>query len=179
MPDRLILVRHGPAATRDPRKWPEDGDRPLRPAGRKELKEASKGLALLLDQKGMLGSSPYARAWETAAILNSEWKVPKEIVPWTELLPEGHAEEIFERMDDGPLHGDLVLVGHEPLLSQFVGYCVFGERFSAVRFSKGGAVALEFPKGLRPGAGRMLWYLTRRQLMRLGRAGKRGIEEDE
>ena len=179
MPDRIILVRHAPAETKDSSRWHDDGDRPRRPSGRKEFKAASRGLALLLDKQGSLGSSPFIRAWETAEMVQCAWEVPKKVAPWTELLPEGHAEDIFESIEDGPIRGDLVLVGHEPLLSQFVGYCLFEERFPAVKFSKGGAVAIDFPKGLRPGSGRILWSLTRRQLARLGKGGKKAIREDE
>ncbi|HYB77229.1 MAG TPA: hypothetical protein VEE83_00915, partial [Thermoplasmata archaeon] len=58
----------------------------------------------------------------------------------------------------------VVIVGHEPTLAEFVGEALTGEGLSVVHLTKGGAVCLEFTNSVRPGAGRLVWLLTRKQL---------------
>ena len=57
-----------------------------------------------------------------------------------------------------------MIVGHEPTLAEFVGLALTGEGVSVIRLTKGGAACLEFPSAVRPGSGRLLWLLTRKQL---------------
>lgn len=55
-------------------------------------------------------------------------------------------------------------MGHEPTLSELVGMSITGDRAQAVRITKGGAACLEFPQGVKPAAGRLVWLFTRKQL---------------
>ena len=165
MPEhRWVLVRHAPAMPRDPARWPGDRDRPIRPSGKIEFEEAAAGLAPLLGNKGTLVTSPLTRARETSAIVSRWWKNGGNPRIWPELEPEVAPSALFDRARAFRGSGDLVLVGHEPLLSSFAGYCIMGEGLSVLKLSKGGAVALEFPGKVRPGAARILWALTRNQL---------------
>ena len=170
---RWVLLRHAPARSRDFATWPDDRERPLKTNGRKEFVDAARGLAELLERQGSCATSPLARARETASILGSVWTPAGRAVGWTELEPDASLEALFLRARTAKGQGDLVLVGHEPLLSRFVGYCLSGEGLSVLKFSKGGAVALDFPGPLRPGGGRLLWALTRGQLRRV--RGKRPL----
>jgi hypothetical protein len=39
-----------------------------------------------------------------------------------------------------------------------------GDGISVVRLTRGGAACLDFPGGVAPGAGRLVWLFTRKQL---------------
>lgn len=171
---RWVLLRHAPARTRDFARWPDDRARPLRPSGRKEFRQAADALARLLSEEGEVASSPMARSLETADILAKEWPPARRKETWEELSPEGSPSALFARALRSRSRGDLVLVGHEPDLSRFVGFCLTGGDLSVLRFARGGAVALDFPGEVRPGGGRLLWLLTRGQLRKLGARQAKG-----
>lgn len=58
-----------------------------------------------------------------------------------------------------------MLVGHNPTLSELVGLALVGEEIVLAQITRGGAACLEFPEALRPTGGRLLWLVTRRQLV--------------
>ena len=165
---RWVLLRHAPARSRDLVRWPDDHDRGLRPSGRREFREAAEGLGRLLDRRGRLATSSLARAVETSELLGEVWRPGRSPEVWEELRPEASLRELFDRARTCAARGDLVLVGHEPELSTFVGYCLVGQGTPVVKFARGGAVAIGFPGAVRPGGGRLLWALTRSQLRRMG-----------
>lgn len=179
-PFRVVLLRHAPAQHRDPRKWPDDTERPLRPSGRREFGVSARGLARLLQRKGAAATSPLTRAQETNAILSERWRPAKAASIWPELEPEIPASVLLDRAarSVGAAEGPLVLVGHEPQLSRFVGLATTGEAASVVRFSKGGAIALDFESAVVPGGAKIAWALTRAQLGRFAR-GKRPPEGED
>jgi phosphohistidine phosphatase len=167
-PHRLVVLRHAPAEHRDPRRWRNDDKRPLRSDGRKEFREAARALGHLLSTRGHVAVSPLTRALETAEILGEAWAPARRPVLWEELRPTASALKLLERVaaTSGP-RGDYVVVGHEPQLSRLVGLATTGEALPVVQFSKGGAVALDFPARLVPGGARIGWALTRSQLRRI------------
>lgn len=177
MERRWIILRHAPAAPRDFTRWPDDHGRPLREDGRKEFRGAAKGLCSLLEEEGQIASSPLKRAEETTSLLHREWASARSLGMWPQLRPDGSLAELFARAQGVRGRGDLVLVGHEPELSRFVGFCVTGQPTSLLKLARGGAVAIEFPQRVQPGSGRLLWVLTRTQLRKLGRRSK-GRDED-
>ena len=167
---RVILVRHAPALSRDPRRWPDDDHRPLRPEGKREFRRAARGLGRLLSPEGTVSVSPLTRALQTAELLGRAWRPAQAPSIWDELRPEVGTNTLLARLAKEPWNGERVLVGHEPQVSRFVGYATTGEGVSFVRASKGGAIALDFPERVAPAGGRIAWSLTRGQLGRLGRA---------
>lgn len=175
-PHRVVVVRHAPAEHRDPRRWRDDDQRPLRSEGREEFRAAARALAQLLSTRGRVAVSPLARALETAELLGVAWGPARRAEVWEELRPSGAAVRLLERIaaTSGP-RGDYVIVGHEPQLSRLVGLATTGEAIPVVQFSKGGAVALDFAERLVPGGARIGWALTRSQLRRFhpGRGARR------
>ncbi len=74
----LYLVRHGIAYDPDPAQWPDDKDRPLTPEGEKRFRQVARGLRELVPSVSVVLSSPWARAWRTAELLEKEahWPAP-------------------------------------------------------------------------------------------------------
>ncbi|MCI4322767.1 MAG: histidine phosphatase family protein [Thermoplasmata archaeon] len=164
----LYLVRHGPAKTRDPRKWPDDRDRPLSAEGRAQTKRAAQGVVSLAPPIDRLVSSPAERAKATAVLLQSSLPDHPAIEYWEELLPGEPAIYVLEKLSrtSRPTQ-HVVLVGHEPTMGEVVGLSLTGDAVSIVRLSRAGAAAVEFPRRIAPGAGRLLWLVDRDTLGRL------------
>jgi phosphohistidine phosphatase len=161
----LYLFRHGPAADRDPRRWPDDDLRPLSPQGMRETRQAARGFASLVGSVDRMLASPALRAWRTAEILHDELKHPPAVERCEELVPGAPAAPILaELRRDGHGPGSVAVVGHEPTLGELLGLAVTGEAVAIARLSKAGAAALEFPRTVIPGAARIEWLLTRKQL---------------
>ena len=65
---QLYIVRHGMAIDREEPKCPPDPERYLTEEGMEKTKGVAKGLAALGATPGLLVSSPYTRAVQTAEI---------------------------------------------------------------------------------------------------------------
>jgi len=162
---RVIAVRHGPAEVRDPARWPDDDQRPLTRKGEGETRRAARGLANVVRSADRLATSAADRALRTAELIHGELAKTPAPETWEELAPGNLSTPIFDRIrKSARSHETVLLVGHEPTLAEFVGEALTGEGLSVVRLTKGGAVCLEFSNSVRPGAGRLVWLLTRKQL---------------
>ncbi len=163
---RVVVVRHGPAELRDPVRWPDDDRRPLTPKGLRETRRAARGIAHLLAPGAHIATSAADRALRTAeAVRDALGGTRRRVETWPELGTGQLAEPIFHRLRAAFRPGwEFVLVGHEPTLAEFVGLALTGDGLPVARLGKGGAACLEFPAALRPGAARLLWLLTRKQL---------------
>ncbi|MFZ0830153.1 MAG: phosphohistidine phosphatase SixA [Thermoplasmata archaeon] len=164
----IVIVRHGPAADRDPSRWPDDQRRPLTPDGMRSTRRAAKGLASLRPTVDKVITSPATRAYATAEIFRKVLDVEAELETWEELEPDGAPGPILERLQRLSRKRGILVVGHEPTLGELLGLSVTGESVAIARFSKAGAAQITFPEEPRPGAAEIGWVLTRKQLERLG-----------
>ncbi len=166
----VILFRHGPAEARDPRRWPNDSDRPLARDGLAETRKAARGIALLEPRVRTVISSPAERARATAEIARKELGVDRALVLWPELGPDATASPILARLSSATRSaGFAMLVGHEPTLGELVGLCVSGDAISVARLGRAGAARIDFPQAPLPGGGVLEWLLTRKQLSQVAR----------
>jgi phosphohistidine phosphatase len=166
---RIVVLRHGPAETRDPARWPDDELRPLSRKGTDQTRRVARGLAGMVDRVTCLASSPAIRAIRTAELLGRALDPPRRPTPWPELDVGRPAASIFPRLRQ-EIRRDrtVVLVGHEPALAEFVGLALTGEVVALARLTKGGAACIEFARTVRPGSAHLQWLLTRRQLAAAG-----------
>jgi phosphohistidine phosphatase len=162
---RVVVVRHGPAEERDPVRWPNDARRPLTNKGRAQTRRAARGIAHVAQPDARVVSSAAERAVATAELVRSELEKPPKLETWPELAPGNLPAPIFDRLRRSARPGqEVVLVGHEPTLAEFIGLALIGDDVSVVHLTKGGAACLEFPASLKPGSARLVWLLTRKQL---------------
>lgn len=165
---KLLVVRHGPAG--NPEEWEAEGRddrlRPLTPKGKKEVRRAAAGLVRLVPALDLLATSPWARAAQTAEIIGKEYGC--EIIEVEELTSDHKPEDLAPWLQSQVQRGAVGLVGHEPHLSQLVGYLLSGKSTSFVDLKKGGACLLETPDSTKPGSAALEWLLTDRELRRLG-----------
>jgi len=165
---RLLLIRHAIAEEREDfaRTGKDDRLRPLTDEGRKKMKQAARGLRALVPEIDLLATSPLTRAAQTGAILDTVYG-GLDVVEIEELAPETTPEELLRWLRKQK--ADVVAaVGHEPSLSQILGWLLTGTDRRLFAFRKGGACLLEFgedePAG---GTATLLWALTPAQLRTL------------
>ena len=160
---RAYLIRHGPALPSDPRRWPEDADRPLSPDGVRKTRAAARAFARAVGPPPRLASSPARRAWSTARIWEEETGAPAKPERWDELGLGGSAREAFRRLErSAEASGDIALVGHAPSLLEVLGIALTGEPTPLAHLSRAGCAAIEFPRKVAPGTGRLEWLVTRK-----------------
>jgi phosphohistidine phosphatase SixA len=130
-----------------------------------QTRRAAKGIACLAAPVDRIATSAAARAVRTAELVKKSLKTPIRMEQWEELAAGRLAGPIFDRLRRSVRTGqEIVLVGHEPTIAEFVGMALAGDGVPLVRFAKGGAACVEFPASVGPGAGRLVWLLTRKQL---------------
>lgn len=162
---RVVLVRHGPAERRDAARWPNDDRRPLTRKGKAQTRRAAQGLARLTSPVSKMASSAADRAFETAELLADALTSRPDLETWPELAPGNFPQPIFSRLRRAARPGqELLLVGHEPTIAEFLGMALPAKEPTELHLTKGGAACLEFPNGIRPGAGRLVWLYTRKEL---------------
>jgi len=139
---KIFVVRHAIAEDRIAffKKNKKDDLRPLTSKGKKEFKEVSKKLVKLCSKVDVYFASPLMRALQTAEILEKRYKKKFKVVD--ELRPDrGHADllSFLKRQKKN----SVMIVGHEPFLSEFIGFCVTGRSQSLVDLKKGGLTILD------------------------------------
>jgi len=159
----LLIVRHAPAEDLAPGG---DRARALTAEGRAEMALAAAGLARLIDPPELIATSPLLRALQTADLLADRFPGARRAI-LTELAP-GFDRDLLASWIDAEPARRLVLVGHEPDLSELVGWLIAGAAAARVRMRKGAAVALALQGAAGPRAAELEWSLTRGALRRLG-----------
>ena len=175
----VVLFRHGPAGRSDPKRWPDDRDRPLTPKGERRTRQAARGLAHAIAQakpsRTEVWTSPLVRARQTArraadTVLAGSNTEPL-VVP--ALAPGGSTRSLLERLsavaaevkDDKLV---VVVVGHEPDLGVLAGDLILGGS-GALPLKKAGACAVSFDGAPRRHNGTLEWFLPPRLLRALAR----------
>jgi phosphohistidine phosphatase len=157
----VVLVRHAIAEERRPGL--RDAARRLTPEGRDKLERAARGLKRLGVVPDRILTSPLVRAAETAEVL-AEVLAPAVKPETCGPLAPGHTpQEVGEALPEGAR--TVVLVGHEPDLSELASWLLTGSRDGMrLPFRKAGAAAIE----LEGAEGTLRWMLAPKQLRALG-----------
>ena len=161
----LFILRHGVAVPRGSSEYPNDSDRPLTPKGARGMRKIARGMRamdLLFDH---VISSPFVRARQTAEIAVGKLQ-PDFSIEYTEhLQPDGDREQFITASLTRCGQEDRVLVvGHEPYLSELISFLVCGDDSLGMNFKKGGLCKLSIPS-LRVGKCATLeWLLTPKQI---------------
>ncbi len=147
---RLILVRHAKAYERDSTAWSDDSQRPLTEKGAKVFRRLAKRMRRESWSVDRVESSAFARAWQTAEILNDAADWPQPIR--NELLEGECGSASLERLVcalQAHRGSDaLAWVGHEPMLSELIARLVVGDSQARIVSMRKGAVVcldLQFP----------------------------------
>jgi phosphohistidine phosphatase len=160
---QLLIVRHAIAFERNTRRWPDDAERPLSPAGMARARKAATGLRRLTPEPLRLLASPLVRAQQTADILTrfAGWPTAE---PCALLLPQAAAEGLLALLGRAR-EERIALVGHQPNLGRLIGACLPGHGTArAFALKKMGVALVSFPHAARAGGGTLVCLLPPKTL---------------
>lgn len=164
----LVLVRHAIAEERGP-AWPDDDARPLTREGARKWKRAAQGLAATLPPVDLLFTSPLVRAVQTAEVLARALSPSPKLQLLDALQPGARPAATIAALKGKSAKGTVVLVGHEPSLSELASTLLHLQ--GPLEFRKGGALALVTTGLGARGPARLEWFLPPRVLRGLASHG--------
>lgn len=163
----LYVMRHGPAVERGSAGYAEDAKRPLSPQGRRKVQQNAAGLMRLGFDPDWIVSSPLVRAAQTARLVAESLggNVPLDFAD--SLRPGGSPEALVAFLAKHPHRTRVLVVGHEPDLSEMAGRLIGAGRRSRLAFKKGGCCLITFDLFPPKSPGTLAWWLTPRILRKL------------
>jgi phosphohistidine phosphatase len=117
-------------------------------------------------------TSPYVRARDTAKIVADALGIDGKITECPHLVPGSDPAEIFRYLAEWKRSRVTLFVGHEPHLGSLASVFVAGRTGFPLEFRKGGLARFDFDEEPAPGGGRLVWWLTPKQLRLLGENGR-------
>jgi phosphohistidine phosphatase len=162
----VYLFRHGEAFQIGEQGIKRDAERPLTLKGRKVTEEVCKGLENLGVKVDAVWYSPLVRARETAEILIEMFGV-KKTEEKAGLADSDEEEDLFQELGKVHPNSELVLVGHQPMLGEWVSRLLAGTPCGQVDLGKSGVACMELMAGHHPPRGTLLWLMTAKQLRKL------------
>lgn len=164
----LYLLRH--AIAEEAAENQPDSERALTEKGRRKLQGVLSGLQTLELRVDYIFSSPYLRAHQTAELAASAFGLPPErLVETGHLSPLGFADLLIEKINrEYPGAENILLVGHEPSLSQLISILLGGEPGLPITMKKAGVCKLSTDRLSHNRCARLEWLLTPAQLIKIG-----------
>lgn len=162
---KIFILRHGIAVDHGTPGYERDSERPLTPEGRRKTRLIAKSLASLGVNPDVILTSPLIRAHQTAEIVATVLSLKKQMRFCDHLASGGDASRVIA--DINKLRGaeSVMLVGHEPDLSELAALLVTGSADGAdIELKKGGLCVLE-ADSLRAGKCATLLWLAPPKLL--------------
>lgn len=159
----VLVIRHAKAEELEEARLAgrDERQRQLTVEGRRKMREGARGLRKLVHEIDLIASSPLARARQTAELVSEEFPEARR-TQHSGLSPGVYHSELLRWVSRQK--GTVALVGHEPDLSQWIGYVTTGEPRSLVVMKKGAVCCLEMPDTPVAGEARVAWHMTVKQL---------------
>jgi phosphohistidine phosphatase len=162
----LYLVRHGVAEA--PAANVGDEERRLTPGGVRKMQRAALGLKRLGVAPDRILTSPLHRARETAEILRAALAADLTLQTYPPLAIGQHPEAVVRGLRPFRRARHLVLVGHQPQMSELASYLLTGSPGVVLPpFKKGAVAAVEVAALPPPLPGSLHWFLQPKQLRAL------------
>lgn len=159
---RCYFLRHG--AARDAATWQgDDFDRPLTAEGQERIAREAKALAKLQLDIDAIITSPLVRAKQTAALVAETLKLRKRLIEDDRLGVDFDLSRLASVLAEHANADAVMLVGHEPSMSQTIGQLVGGAR---IDFKKGGLACVELPDAS-SSQGQLAWLVPPKVLERI------------
>jgi phosphohistidine phosphatase len=153
----LYILRHGIAEDKAARG--KDADRALTADGRKKLAMVLKRAAKAGVKPSLIITSPYVRARQSAEIAAETLGYADPLLESKALIPGSSPQAIWEEVRNHRTEEQLLLAGHEPLLSQTVSYLLSAPTLE-FDFKKGAIVCLRIGSFRGDPHGVLQWILT-------------------
>jgi phosphohistidine phosphatase len=158
----LYILRHGKAGHSS--GGPEDSERALTPAGRKEIRDIARWMQGEKIEFDVIASSPLVRASETAKIIARTLECKNRVVIWDELAPGGDPDTVCYKAAQSGSEGNILLIGHEPALSNLVGKIISQDGTASVLLTKGGLAKVRNYSFDKQPSGVLQYLLTVKQI---------------
>ncbi|HZQ19171.1 MAG TPA: phosphoglycerate mutase family protein [Terriglobales bacterium] len=136
----IYIVRHASAGEHvdNPKK---DEKRPLDPDGIEQCGFIGRALSALNAQPDAIISSPLKRATQTASLIGNEIGYEGKLHLETALRPDASFTDFRRMLDKFSKHEAVMVVGHNPSITEFLGRMVAKSGCEALVDFKKGAVA--------------------------------------
>ena len=158
----LFVLRHGIAVDLGVKGCARDSERALTGEGKRKVRKVAKAMRAMKLEFDLILSSPFVRARQTAEVVAKELGL--DLTFTDALIPRTEVTKILnvlaKHQDDAE---NVLIVGHEPHLSETIGYLLAGEDKSFVTLKKAGLCKLVL-RSLKPAHGMLEWLLMPRQL---------------
>lgn len=161
---RLYLLRHAIAVDHGAPGYKEN-ERPLTAEGKEQAKDIARGMNQLKLSFDFVFYSPLVRTVQTASPILEKISVHKSD-PLDCLAPGGSFKDWVNSIDRVHRKGaeNILLVGHEPSLSQFISILISGSDYSEVMMKKGSLCKLTLDRINLGKCASLHWLLTPKQL---------------
>lgn len=155
----LYILRHASAGTR--RANPvTDIKRPLDKEGKQQCLLVGSYLNSLRVQFDLIASSPLKRALQTASLVGTEVAYDAKIFIAEELAPNASVASFQKLISQLAAHENVLLVGHQPNLAQFLSALTTTSGRLQVRMRKGAIARVDCSSH----PGQLLWLVEPRLL---------------
>ena len=162
----LYFMRHGIAVDRAD-SGSGDRERQLTPNGIKRMTKAAKCLVTLSLSFDRILTSPLERARQTAKIVAQILQLEDRVEEIEQLSPEQSAQDLLRALVPYSDQKQILLVGHEPQLSNTISVLLSGTAGAEIRLKKGAMCCLEVD-GLPPKKNGVLhWALAPKHLRQM------------
>jgi phosphohistidine phosphatase len=166
---KIIIIRHAIAEDRAvfAEHNTDDNLRPLTDKGAKRMEQSRQGLKRLEPEADYIFSSTLTRAVQTADLIAECYpEAIRKAIP--QLNPGSDPAKLTSLLAELPTQSTILLIGHEPDLSELISWCTNGSHFNFLQLKKGAACLLQFKGTAKPASAEMIWLLPPRQLRSLG-----------
>jgi len=163
----LYIMRHGLAVARGSVRFSDDAQRPLVPEGKEKMREIAVGLKRIGFEVDWIVTSPLVRAVETAKIIAESLDSSAPVDACEPMRPGGSPEDLMAFLAKRPSHIRVLVVGHEPDLSELAARLIGAGTHANLGFKKGGCCMISFDEVPPKGPGQLEWWLTPRLLRKL------------
>ncbi len=164
----IYLLRHGLAVERGTPGFENDARRPLTAKGKKQLQRVGRAMVTLKLDFDVLLTSPFVRARETAKIVAQALKARKRLQLCESLAADRKPAGLIRSLQGmKPLPERILLVGHEPLLGEFISLMVTGGPELVLDFPKAGLCKLTLKKWSTSPRASLDWLITSQQMKKM------------
>ena len=153
----IVLLRHGIA---QPRGTEPDESRELTADGHKRMKQIARGLNLVFPKAEAIVSSPLRRCVQTAEWVVKAFHGELELQTNAALRPETDVNALRKLIEETPARR-IILVGHEPSLTEGMLHMTKMRSDGDVELKKGGCYGIRIDEG---GDAKLEWMLPPRVL---------------
>ena len=160
----LYVMRHGLAVARGSVRFSDDAQRPLVPEGKEKMREIAEGLRRIGFEVDWIVTSPLVRAVETAAIIADSLASSAPVDVCDSMRPGGSPEDVIAFLAKRPSRTRVLVVGHEPDLSELTARLIGAGSHANLGFKKGGCCMISFDEFPPRNPGQLVWWLTPRLL---------------